>query len=67
LIVAFVSGQVASLVHGSAHADAQAISYLATFAWAYLELVEGVNWFRQLLGLTYVISTAVHLAQALAR
>lgn len=65
LIVAFVSGQVASLVHGGAHADAQAISYLAMFLWAYEELVDGVNWFRHLLGLTYVISTAVHLALAL--
>jgi hypothetical protein len=67
LIVAFVSGEVASFLHGGPHADAQAVSYLATFIWAYEELVDGVNWFRHLLGLTYVISTAVHLALALHR
>jgi hypothetical protein len=67
LIVAFVSGLLASHLHGAPHADAQAVSYLATFTWAYQELVDGVNWFRHLLGLTYVISTAVHLALALQR
>jgi hypothetical protein len=33
--------------------------------WAYLELFQGVNTFRRLLGLAYTISTAVHLASAL--
>jgi hypothetical protein len=33
--------------------------------WAYEELLQGVNWFRHLLGLGYVIATAVHLALAL--
>lgn len=65
LIIAFVAGQVASRAHGSGHADASAISYLAMFIWAYEELVDGVNWFRHLLGFAYVISTAVHLALAL--
>jgi hypothetical protein len=45
--------------------DASAVSYLATTIWAYEELVHGVNWFRNLLGLVYVISTAVHPAHAL--
>jgi len=44
---------------------ARAIAYLATGLWAYLELTEGVNWFRNLLGLAYVVSTVVHLALAL--
>ena len=42
-----------------------AISYLTLTVWAYEELVDGVNWFRHLLGNSYVISTAVHLAVAL--
>jgi hypothetical protein len=67
LIVAFLAGQVAARVHGQAHADAAAISYLVLTIWAYEELVHGVNWFRHLLGLAYVISTAVHLALALHR
>ena len=65
LILAFVSGLVAQHLHGSDHSDAQAISYLAMAVWAYLELFHGVNTFRRLLGLAYMISTAVHLASAL--
>jgi hypothetical protein len=34
--------------------------------WAYEELADGVNWFRHLLGLAYIVSTVVHLARALA-
>jgi hypothetical protein len=65
LIVAYVAGRVAMMVTGAGHFDAQAISYLAMVIWAYLELTQGVNWFRRLLGLAYVISTGVHLARAL--
>jgi hypothetical protein len=65
LILAFLAGQVAAHLHGAGHFDAQAISYLAMTIWAYLELAHGVNWFRHLLGLYYVISTGVHLAAAL--
>jgi hypothetical protein len=65
LIIAFLAGEAAGRVHGQAHADAAAISYLALTVWAYEELVHGVNWFRQLLGLAYMISTATHLAAAL--
>jgi hypothetical protein len=67
LIIAFLAGQAASMAHGSAHADAQAVSYLAMTIWAYEELAHGVNWFRHLLGLAYLISTVVHLALALHR
>jgi hypothetical protein len=65
LIVAFLAGATAGVVHGAAHADARAVSYLAMVIWAYEELVDGVNWFRHLLGLAYVISTTTHLALAL--
>jgi hypothetical protein len=65
LIVAFASGLLAHHSHGREHAYAQSVSYLATAIWAYLELFHGVNTFRRLLGLTYTISTAVHLANAL--
>lgn len=67
LIVAFLAGQAAMHTHGSSHAYASAISYLAMSIWAYEELIHGVNWFRHLLGLGYAISTAVHLAVALQR
>ncbi len=66
LILAFLAGEVAAHVHAhGAHADALAIAYLAMTVWAYEELIHGVNWFRHLLGLAYVISTAAHLAAAL--
>jgi hypothetical protein len=67
LIVAFLSGQAASRITGQSHSYFQAISYLAMAVWAYLELTQGVNRFRNLLGLGYLISTAVHLALALHR
>jgi hypothetical protein len=65
LLAAFVSGQAAAMLHGVGHGDAAAVSYLAMMIWAYEELVDGVNWFRHLLGLVYVISTVTHLARAL--
>jgi hypothetical protein len=65
LIVAFAAGQLAVMLHGAGHADARAVSYLAMTVWAYEELAHGVNWFRHLLGLVYIFSTAVHLAAAL--
>lgn len=65
LILAFASGQAAAMIHGVGHHDAAALSYAAMTIWAYEELVHGVNWFRHLLGLVYVISTITHLARAL--
>ena len=65
LILAFASGQLASHSHSREHAYAQAVSYLAMAIWAYEELADGVNWFRHLLGLVYVVSTVTHLAHAI--
>jgi hypothetical protein len=65
LILAFASGLVAQHGRGLEHADAQAVSYLSMAVWAYLELFQGVNTFRRLLGLAYAASTAIHLAGAL--
>jgi hypothetical protein len=65
LILAFVSGLVAANSHGGEQDGARAISFLSMAVWAYLELFEGVNAFRRLLGLAYTIFTAVHLAGAL--
>jgi len=65
LILAFASGLLAHHSQGREHSYSQAVSYLAMAIWAYLELFQGVNAFRRLLGLAYTISTAVHLANAL--
>lgn len=67
LLTAFASGLVAARIHGVGHNDAAAVSYVAMTIWAYEELVHGVNWFRHLLGLVYIVSTVTHLALALGR
>jgi hypothetical protein len=40
------------------------VSYLAMTVWAYEELVHGVNWFRRLLGLVYLIVMVMRVAHA---
>jgi hypothetical protein len=64
LIVAALAGAAGKFLDGSAHSYA-AVSYLAMTIWAYEELVHGVNWFRRLLGLAYVILLVVRVADAL--
>jgi hypothetical protein len=64
LIIAFLAGQGGTFLHGSAHSYAMAVSYLAMTIWAYEELVHGVNWFRHLLGLVFVILMIVRVAHA---
>ena len=65
LIVAFLAGEAGKLVDGAAHTYSASVSYLAMTIWAYEELVHGVNWFRHLLGLAYVIIVVVRVANAL--
>lgn len=41
-------------------ADSSKVSWLATaliFTWAYMELFQGVNWFRRVLGLLVIVMT----------
>lgn len=65
LIIALIAGETAKQTHGTSSDYASSVSYLAFGIWAYLELVEGVNWFRRLLGLAVATLTIVHLALAL--
>lgn len=44
---------------GTAHAALDAISYGALFTWAWLELFQGVNYFRRGLGLVVLIGTII--------
>jgi hypothetical protein len=64
LIVAFLAGKAGNFLDGSAHSYAASVSYLAMTIWAYEELVHGVNWFRRLLGLTYVFLLIMRVAHA---
>jgi hypothetical protein len=65
LILAFLAGVVASHVHGASRSYATAAEYLAMTVWAYEELVRGVNWFRRLLGLAYMMIMIVRVAHGL--
>jgi hypothetical protein len=61
LIVAVLAGAAGKFLDSSAHSYAASVSYLALAIWAYEELVYGVNWFRRLLGLGYVILLVVRI------
>jgi hypothetical protein len=65
LIVALLAGGAGAFLDGSEHSYAVSVSYLALTIWAYEELVHGVNWFRRLLGLTFVILLIARVAHAL--
>jgi hypothetical protein len=65
LIVAFLADEAGRFLDRSAHSYAASISYLALTIWAYGELANGVNWFRRLLGLAFVIFLVVRVAHAL--
>jgi hypothetical protein len=64
LIVAFFAGEAGRFLDGGKHSYAVSVSYLAMTIWAYEEMVHGVNWFRRLLGLSFVILLIVRVAHA---
>ena len=62
LWVALVAALVGRLTDGRVHAVATAVFFMGLTVWAYLELTDGVNWFRRLLGaagLVYVLARIV--------
>jgi hypothetical protein len=65
LILAFLAGELGSHIHGASRSYATAAAYLAMTVWAYEELARGVNWFRRLLGLAYMIILIVRVAHGL--
>ena len=65
LILAFLAGEFGSHIHGASRSYAIAAAYLAMTVWAYEELARGVNWFRRLLGLAYMIILIVRVAHGL--
>jgi hypothetical protein len=64
LIVALLAGEAGRYLHGSAHSYAASVSYLALTIWAYEELMHGVNWFRRLLGIAFLILLIVRVAHS---
>lgn len=65
LAAALIAGVAGDLTHGTGHDYATSVSYLALMVWAYGELAHGVNWFRRLLGLSFVVVVVVRVAHAL--
>lgn len=61
-IVGLGAAEAARFLDGSAHSYAMSVPCLAMTVWAYEELVRGVNWFRHLLGLAYMIILIVRVA-----
>lgn len=65
-LAAALAGVVAErLTEGRAHSYAQAVASLGLTIWAYLELTEGVNWFRRVLGAAGLAYVLVRLAMSL--
>ena len=59
LIVAFGGWAVAAATDGSLHDDARGTFYAGLAAWGWIELTDGVNWVRRVVGaggLVYVIA-----------
>ena len=56
---------IAKLTSGTVESVALAIAAVALSAWAYLELSDGANWFRRLLGAAVLIYLVIRLADAL--
>lgn len=65
LILAFLAAAAASHIHGANRSYATAVAYLAMAIWAYEEFVRGVNWFRRLLGASYLIIMVIRVAHGL--
>ena len=65
LLVALAGWVVAALTDGDVHDVARAVFYVGLAVWAWLELVDGVNWFRRLLGAAGLIVVVAAIAAAL--
>ena len=65
LLVAFAGLIVAALSTGSVEAFAHAVFYAGLSVWAWLELTDGANLFRRVMGLAGLVYVVVKVGQAL--
>lgn len=63
--MSLAAGAAAGFAHGQVRSYALAIDNLAIAVWAYLEITDGVNWFRRLLGSAVLVLTVIGVARAL--
>jgi len=65
LLAALAASVAAGLADGRAAGYAEAVNRLGLAVFAYLELTDGVNWFRRALGATVLVWLVVALGRAL--
>ena len=65
LIVAFAALAVSAVTDGDVHDYAHATFYAGLAAWAWLELTDGVNWVRRVLGALGLGYVVVKVGEAL--
>jgi hypothetical protein len=65
LLVALAASAVGPLIHGDARAYVDAAGRVALGVFAYLELTDGVNWFRRLVGAVVLVYLVYTLGQSL--
>ena len=62
LLLSFAGSILAALTAGTAHDVGRAIAIIGLSAWAWLEAVDGANWFRHLLGAGALVWLVISLA-----
>ena len=62
LLVSFAGSILAALTDGRAHGVGRAAATLGLGIWAWGEALEGVNWFRRVLGTAALVLLVVRLA-----
>jgi len=62
LIVAVAAGVAHHFIAGTTGRYLQAVAYVALGVWAYDELAHGANWFRRLLGATFLVIVVARVA-----
>jgi hypothetical protein len=62
LIVAVAAGIAHDFITGTTGRYLQAVAYVALGIWAYDEVTRGANWFRRLLGATFLVIVVVRVA-----
>ncbi len=63
LLFAFAGWGLAAASDGTAHKIGRVAFTLSLIVWAYEETMEGVNWFRRLLGAGTLVWTIANLAR----
>jgi hypothetical protein len=65
LLGALAAWLVAAVSHGGVHSYARAAYYAGLSAWAWLELADGTNWARRVLGAAGLAYVAIKVGGAI--